>query len=217
MSAENKITTVQEFLARLNAEPNPSAIDKTPDGKASTVVISAIETTLDEMFLGMWSTKNFKTKVIANEVVGELELEVVHPITGHTITRTGAAAIQITVDKVPDEIKDNSQKKNMWALDPSNKKSNALDLTYPKLKAECTKNAAQTLGKIFGRDLNRKKTDSFKPAFGKLPQKAFEAMLLRIQQGEVGVIEKALAHFELTEQQIISLQSLKQLPNGTAQ
>lgn len=38
---------------------------------------------------------------------------------------------------------------------------------FPKLKAECLKNAAQSLGKIFGRDLNRKQKDTFNPLLKK--------------------------------------------------
>lgn len=202
---------IQLFQQRLNEEPDAKVLDNTPDGKAKTVVISAIETTLDELFLGMWSTRNFTTKVITNEVVGELELEVIHPITGMKIIRTGAAAIQITVDKVPEEIKNDSQKKNLWALDPSNKKSNALDLTYPKLKAECLKNAAQSLGKIFGRDLNRKIKDTYKPAFNFMPEKVFNALLIRAQEGEMYVVDKATAHFTLSPEQKERLENLKPL------
>lgn len=154
---------LQKFQQRLNSEPPEGSLDKTPDGKASTVVISHIEMTLDELFFGRWSTVDFKWSAITNEVQGSLELHVVHPITGETIVRTGAASVVITVDKVPDEVKDNQQQKNRWALDPSNKKSNALDLAFPKLKAECLKNAAQSLGKIFGRDLNRKNRDFYSP------------------------------------------------------
>ena len=43
------------------------------------------------------------------------------------------------------------------------KKINALDMGFPKLKAECIKNAANSLGKLFGRDLNRKKSDIYQP------------------------------------------------------
>lgn len=155
-------TELEKFLMRLNKEPNPSEIAKTPDGKASDLPISYVEMTLDELFFGLWSTRNFTTKLISNEVVGELELEVIHPVTQKPIVRTGSAAIQIMVDKVPDGM--SGQVRNQWALDPANKKPNALDMAYPKLKAECTKNAAKTLGKIFGRDLNRReKVDSYKP------------------------------------------------------
>jgi hypothetical protein len=156
---------LEKFLTRLNQEPNPKEIFKTPDGKASDLPISYVEMTLDELYYGLWAVRNFKANLIANEVVGELELEVFHPVTQTWITRTGAACIQIMVDAVPDSIKDNRQQKNQWALNPDNKKSNALDMAYPKLKTECIKNAAKTLGKIFGRDLNRKeKVDTYKPA-----------------------------------------------------
>lgn len=155
-------TELEKFLLRLNADPKPNEIFKTPDGKASDLPISYVEMTLDELYFGMWNVRNFKAQLISNEVVGELELEVLHPVTGTWITRTGAGCIQIMVDKVPDGM--SGQVRNQWALDPANKKPNALDMAYPKLKAECTKNAAKTLGKIFGRDLNRReKVDTYKP------------------------------------------------------
>ena len=160
MIPEN-IDSLQKFQGRLNSEPTLESVELTPDKKASTVVISHIEMTLDELFFGQWSTENFKWHAIANEVQGSLELVVVHPVTGMEIRRTGAASVIIMVDRVPDGI--TGTERNQWALNPSNKKANALDLAFPKLKAECLKNAAQSLGKIFGRDLNRKNKDSYKP------------------------------------------------------
>lgn len=153
---------LQKFTQRLNQEPPMESIEPTPDRKAQTVVISHVEMTLDELFFGQWSTMNFTWSAIANEVQGSLELRCIHPVSGQVITRTGAASIVITVDKVPDEIKDDARLRNEWALSASNKKPNALDLAFPKLKAECLKNAALSLGKIFGRDLNRKVKDQFK-------------------------------------------------------
>lgn len=152
---------VQNFINKLNKKNPVNGLEKTPDGKAVTLVISHVEMTLDEMFLGLWSTENFKWSVIQNEVVGSLDLVVCHPVNGMMIRRTGAASIIIQVDKVPDGL--TGKARNEWQLNVSNKKSNALDLGFPKLKAECLKNAAQSLGKIFGRDLNRKMTDEFTP------------------------------------------------------
>jgi hypothetical protein len=164
-SAERLRLRLQNFSKLLSMSPPTAAIDSTPDGNAKTILISHIEMQLDELYFGLWETANFKWSVIANEVVGSLELVVVHPVTGQKITRTGAACVQITVDKVPEDIKSDPKKRNEWALDPSNKKSNALDLTFPKLKAECLKNAAQSLGPCFGRDLNRKpgKVATYRP------------------------------------------------------
>ncbi|HYH14326.1 MAG TPA: hypothetical protein VD794_03845 [Flavisolibacter sp.] len=139
----------QGFIKKLNQEPPLDSIDKTPDGKAFTILISHIEMTLDEYFFGLWQTENFKWSVVANEIVGSIDLLVFHTVSQTWLKRTGAASIQIMVNAGTN------------ALDVNNKKANALDMGFPKLKAECLKNAAQSLGKIYGRDLNRKKADNF--------------------------------------------------------
>lgn len=211
----DKRIELQDFLRRLNSEPEVSELDRTPDGKAKTLPISFVEMTLDELYLGIWGHKNFTSKVIANEVVGELELWVRHPITGEIITRSGAAGIIIQVDKAPDDL--TGQQRNEWALNPSNKKSNALDLGYPKLKAECIKNAAQSLGKIFGRDLNRKKNDKFIPAYKELSDAGFKSLLDRIENGDWKAVQLAETNFVLSDIQksILSGHKPKQLSNGS--
>ena len=163
----DELLRIQKFASSLNHSDPISGVEPTPDNKAKTLTISHVEMTLDEYFFGLWSTENFKWSVIQNEVVGSLDLIVVHPMNGMFIRRTGAASIIIQVDKVPEEIKGNSKLRNEWALNASNKKQNALDMGFPKLKAECLKNAAQSLGKIFGRDLNRKQKDTFNPLLKK--------------------------------------------------
>jgi hypothetical protein len=172
---------LQKFTQRLNAEPDVMGVELTPDRKASTVVISHIETTLDELFFGQWKTEGFKWSAVANEIQGSLELVCIHPVTGFEIRRTGAASIVIMVDKAPENLA--GQERNQWALNPSNKKPNALDMAFPKLKSECLKNAAQSLGKVFGRDLNRKNKDVYKPfkiaTAGELP----EALISRLEVG----------------------------------
>lgn len=199
---------LQDFQAKLNREPDVSELERTPDGKAKTLPISFIEMTLDELFLGQWDTANFTSKVIANEVCGELELVLLHPITGREIRRSGAAAIIIQVDKAPETIV--GQARNEWALNPSNKKSNALDLGYPKLKAECTKNAAQSLGKIFGRDLNRKKADQYQPSLNLLGDKPFQALLERVEKGDARALALAESNFLMTDLQKEMLQNATQ-------
>lgn len=169
---------LQGFITKVSQLPSEDAIGATADGKAKTVYISHIETTLDEYFFGLWETENFKWQVVQNEIVGSIELVMIHPVSGLRYRRTGAAAIQIMVDKYPmeptaEESKlwkkpewDNYRKdKNRWALDVENKKQNALDMGFPKLKADCVKNAALSIGKLFGRDINRDKdkTDTYSP------------------------------------------------------
>jgi hypothetical protein len=189
LSAE-VMESLQKFQSRLHADPSQEGISPTPDRKANTLVISHVEMTLDELFFGQWSTRNFQWSAIANEVQGSIELVAVHPVSGRELTRIGAASVIIMVDRVPDDIKSDPQARNEWALNPSNKKANALDLSFPKLKAECLKNAAQSLGKIFGRDLNRMIADRYQP--------------FRISQKSTGLSALPESTICLIEQQIRS-------------
>jgi len=158
---KDNLEALQKFQQMLNAEPDAAGVESTPDKKAQTLVISHVETTLDELFFGHWRTENFKWSTIANEVQASLELVVIHPISGYELRRVGAASVIIMVDKVPDNVFGSDR--NRWALNPDNKKANAMDLAFGKLKSECLKNAALSLGKVFGRDLNRKNKDTYKP------------------------------------------------------
>ncbi len=151
---DNLKLSLEKFITYINRTPNANELEPTPDGKAKTLPIDFVETTLDELFLGMWQTHSFTYTREFNEVIGSIILEVKNPITGEWIKRTGAASIVITQDKDA-------------TLETFNttKKKNALDLTFPKLKAECVLNAARSLGNVFGRNLNRKKKDVYKPLF----------------------------------------------------
>ena len=181
---------MQDFTRRLNSEPDPREFDKTPDGKAQTLPISFVEMTLDELFLGQWELSDVETKQIFNEVVGTGILTVWNPVTQRPLKRAGFGAVVITQDKDA-------------AVSDFNmtKKKNALDLSFPKLKAEITKNAAQTLGKIFGRDINRKSKDVFKPALKPLTDKGLLDAIKRVESGQIETIALAEANFLLTDQQ----------------
>jgi hypothetical protein len=189
---------MQNFTARLNQPPEQNAVGATPDNRAYSMLISHIEMLLDEYYFGLWSTDDFKWEQIANEIVGSIKLTVVHPVSGLHITRIGAGAITIMVDKVPPGVD-----KNLWALDMKNKKSNALDMGFPKLKAECLKNAAISLGKHFGRDINRgEKQDTYSPLQPNIPdrhelQALFEAKKHLMTPDELSHAQRILDNEEV--------------------
>jgi hypothetical protein len=180
----------QDFQRRLNLEPDPREFEPTPDGRARTLPISFIDMTLDELFLGQWEMSEPHYSQIFNEVVGTAVLTVWHPITQRPIKRIGWASVVITQDKDA-QIADFN----------ITKKKNALDLSFPKLGAEIRKSAAQTLGKVFGRDINRKAVDVFKPALKPLSDEAFKAALARVEGGKLETIALAEANFILTDEQ----------------
>ena len=141
-----------EMLSKLNQSPDNSIIKVNKHAQnAKYVPISYLEMKLDEMFYGMWRTRNFNTKVIANEIVGEITLEVFHPQNLMWLERIGAGAVMIQFSKDSD------------IRDIGNKIKNTLSKDYPHLKAECFRNACLSLGKAFGRDLNREFTTEYMP------------------------------------------------------
>lgn len=181
---------LQDFQRRLNMEPDPREFENTPDGRAKTLPISFIDMTLDELYLGQWEMSEPSYTQIFNEVVGTAVLTVWHPVNQRAIKRIGWASVVITQDKDA-QIADFNM----------TKKKNALDLSFPKLGAEIRKSAAQTLGKIFGRDINRKQVDVFKPALKPLSDEAFKAALARVEGGKLETIALAEANFILTDEQ----------------
>ena len=139
----------QKFSSYLNKQPNPKEIKVNEYANNSRYIpISFLEMSLDEIFLGLWKTKNFHAEVVANELVGTIDLYVFHPVAQVWLTRTGAAGVVVR-----------SYEKT---IDLSKKITNTLTLDYPHLKAECFRNACLSLGKLFGRDLNRKFEDEYK-------------------------------------------------------
>lgn len=140
------------FVRLLNLEPNPAEIKvNAAAGNSNYLPISHIEMQLDELFQGLWQMRSFTYSVVANEIVGSLELGVFHPVLQDWIWRTGAAAVMI------------QQRKGSEITDISAKHKNTLVKDFPHLKAECMKNAARSLGRIFGRDLNRSEIDQYMP------------------------------------------------------
>lgn len=118
-----------------------------------TVPISVLENDLDEVYLGLWKTENFRFQVIANEIVGTLDLHVFDPQAKIWIIRSGSAAVMIR------------QKKDSELTDISAKIKNGLMMDFPKLETMCLKAAAKRLGKKFGRDLNRKYEDEYETRY----------------------------------------------------
>jgi hypothetical protein len=164
----SNLHAIEQFTKILNTEPPASSIQKTPDKRADTMPISFIEAKLDEVYLRQWGAEDVHVQQIANEVLIWLTLWVIDPQTKQRITRPGFAAVQITVDKVPDGM--SGPDKNAWSLNMQNKKPNALYLAFPKGKSLAIKNAAQSLGVIFGRNLNRVHEDEPGEFYGNIAE-----------------------------------------------
>lgn len=154
-----KMQTFQKMY--LQKEPNKNEVRKNKFANNSEYLpISFLEMTMDEVFFGLWQTKSFTSKVVANEMVGELELSYFHPIAKTWLTRVGVAGVQIQYEAQRDE---DGNKKKVDITNISLKIVNTLTKDYPHLKAQCFRNACLSIGKSFGRDLNREFEDAYNP------------------------------------------------------
>ena len=90
---------------------------------------------------------------MANEICVNLELQVFHPVAKTWLSRCGVGACQIR------------QKAGAQISDINAKIKNALEMDLPHAKADALKNAAKSLGDLFGRNLTRKDKDTteYKP------------------------------------------------------
>ena len=152
----------------LNKEPSNSMVSKRQNIKY--ISVSNVEVLLDQYFFGLWKTTDMKWQVVANEIIVSLELHVFHPKAGIWISRSGIGSCMIR------------QKSGADLTDIGSKIKNGLEMDAPHAKADAMKNAAKSLGKIFGRDLTRK--DSEKGQYKPLIKNANLAKLAAKKQQE---------------------------------
>lgn len=155
-SPKDIILAKKLFQQELNKPPIKSYIKKDKFTKTDYIPIGYIEGMLDGYFLGQWSIQEVKAIRVENEILLTLELCVVNPITGQVRCIAGAASGQIGVYKY--DSGKTKQRKGEYSRDMDNKIPNTLEKDFPAIKAMAVKNAAKSLGKRFGRDLNRKDT-----------------------------------------------------------
>lgn len=128
-------------MQQLLAQEPPRDVVKTNNG-VEYLPTSWIQKKLDEIF-GIWHvTKLNYSAPIGNEIAVTLALVVYIPALGIYREVSGSAALMI-------------QTKSGMPATPENKISNTLEKMIPKGKSMAFKNAAKSLGKLFGQDLGR--------------------------------------------------------------
>jgi hypothetical protein len=164
--------TLQAFTAKLNKDVDKGKLQEHPIVKNVLYLpVGIMQMQMDELFLGQWKTSDFRHQTVINEIVGSEILHFLHPISNNWLCRVGVGAIQIMCDSFPESkpedknlLADYNSRKNQWAVNLTNKKPGALSNGgFGALEAYCFKNAALTIGKVFGRDVNRKFYDEFSP------------------------------------------------------
>jgi len=196
---QSEFQDAEVFISSFLSIPPPKqdiAVNKMANN-SMYLPISFVETKLDELFFGAWETVNFQYQVVANEIIGSIDLKVFHPVFHIWVTRTGCASVMI-------QMKSERNGGDGDITNVRNKITNTLEKDFPHLKAECIKNAARSLGKAFGRDLNRKEVDFYEALTPKMEFTDFEKRL-KEQLGtccnlnELGLLWESLEGDERTD------------------
>lgn len=129
----------------LNQEPNQNWIKEHPMTKTRYLPIDKVEFMLTKIFQ-RWSVEVVSYCQLFQSVAVHVRLKVENPLDGTFIVHDGLGACAIQVDK------------NESAADLSKIKSAAVMMALPAAESYAIKDAAEKLGKLFGKDLNRKDT-----------------------------------------------------------
>lgn len=149
---KSEYKSIEQFQMFLNKAPAKSEIKINPYANDSQYIpIAVIEQRLDEIYAGLWSIDRCEIQVIANSVVCTLVLSVYHPIAKVILRRSGVGAIPIQLNKGEKD------------MSFSTIKSDAIRKNAPAAKSQALRNAAQSLGSIFGRNLNREDIADYQP------------------------------------------------------
>ena len=138
-----------QFNLLMNQQPEPKWIlENKYAGNSKYIPIGIQETLLQRIF------KDFKIEILRegtlfNAVYATIRLHYLHPVTGEWSFHDGTGADQIQT------------KSGASAADLSSIGNNAVAMSLPKAVSFAISDATDHLGKLFGRDLNRKDTMSF--------------------------------------------------------
>lgn len=174
---------IQGFQKKfLQKNPNPKEVKINAMANNSKYLpISFVQMTMDEIFFGLWEDYDYKTSVIANEICGSITVRFFHPTAKVWLRRTGAAS-------VPIQMKSKEKGGDGDITNIRNKIINGLVKDYPHVKSACITNACQSIGKIFGRDLNREFEDQYNPVINEPKPDPVEVLINEVR-GLIGKLK----------------------------
>jgi hypothetical protein len=135
----------------LNCQPKPEWIKQNRFANNSNYIpVGIVEYLLTSIFI-KWRVEVKTVQVIANSVVVTLRLFVLDPITGEWDWQDGVGASPIQT------------KSGAAATDFGQVNTSAVQMAAPAAETYAFKDAAEKLGKLFGKDLNRKDEMNYAP------------------------------------------------------
>lgn len=139
----------QELNLILNADPKADWIKSHPIITGYRYLPVERLEYLMTMIYGKWTVEVKNVQLIANSVTVTVRVHYLDPVTGQMEWIDGVGASPIQTDK------------DAGATDFNKMKASAIQMSAPSAKTYAFKDAVETLGKIFGKDLNRKDLISY--------------------------------------------------------
>jgi len=173
----------------LNHEPKKEWLKKHPIAKDVLYIpIQRIEYLLTNIFQ-VWNVEVKEIKLIANSVVVTIRLYYKNPLTGTMFFQDGIGAAPLQTDK------------DAGAIEFNKIKSNAVMLAAPSAESFAVKDAAEKIGKIFGKDLNR----SDEIMYNNLDKK-FKKEGKLLSDEKIAEIQKLISELNCSEEERIELE-----------
>lgn len=137
----------------LNQPPHQSWIKKHPMTKGDYLPIDKVEFMLTRIFQ-QWKVEVLRFDALFQSVAVHVRLHYLNPITGQWQYHDGVGACPVQTDA------------GKSAADLGAIKNAAVQMALPAAESYAIKDAAEKLGSLFGKDLNRKDTVLFAGAYG---------------------------------------------------
>lgn len=139
-----EMANLDEFNSLINQPPPAKWVKTNPYANNSKYLpIDKVEFLLRKIFKDV-DIEVLRESVMFNAVTVTVRIHYTHPVTGKRGFKDGVGASQIQV------------KKGTSPADMANINNNAVEMALPKAKSQAIKDSCDTLGRIFGSDLNRK-------------------------------------------------------------
>jgi len=147
-----KFKETDKFLEFINQDPPSSWLENHPmAANVKYLPIDKVELMLTEIFQE-WRVEILREGQMLNSIYTAIRLHYKHPVNGWTF-QDGIAAVPIKTDK-------GANASNMAAI-----KNDAIQTGLPAAESYALKDAADKIGNIFGRNINRKNTETFTPSY----------------------------------------------------
>ena len=154
-----------EFKALLNQNPNKAWVKDHPfASNVKYLPIDKVETMLDMIFQ-QWRVEVLSITQLAQSICCTVRLHYYNPVSESWSFHDGVGAVPLKTDK------------GYSAADLSHIKSDAVATGAPAAKSFAIKDAAEHLGKLFGRDINRKDVVAYTNLFQEPDKASWKKML----------------------------------------